>query len=158
LIDASQNFNIYSYEGKIVSTPKYQGLRVEFLNQRHISLSSDVLAVIDPSNPKSIKVFDIVSGKATNTAIDHSTEILEMDLNQVEMSSERKMCFIDSNKDLFLSMVHKPEVLKICNMVDSFAWNDSNDMLTALSDGKLKTWFYPNAIYVDSDLMNKAMA
>lgn len=31
-------------------------------------------------------------------------------------------------------------------------------MLTALSDGKLKTWFYPNAIYVDRDLMNKAMA
>jgi len=55
-------------------------------------------------------------------------------------------------------MVHKPEVLKICNMVDSFQWNDANDMLTALSDGKLKTWFYPNAIYVDRDLMNKAMA
>jgi intraflagellar transport protein 80 len=31
-------------------------------------------------------------------------------------------------------------------------------MLAALSDGKLKTWFYPNAIYVDRDLMNKAMA
>lgn len=31
-------------------------------------------------------------------------------------------------------------------------------MLTALSDGKLKTWFYPNAVYVDRDLMNKAMA
>ena len=55
LIDASQNFNIYSYEGKLISTPKYQGLRVEFLNQRHLSLSSDVLAVIDPSNPKTPK-------------------------------------------------------------------------------------------------------
>jgi len=108
LIDASQNFNIYSYEGKLISTPKYQGLRVEFLNQRHLSLSSDVLAVIDPSNPKSIKVFDIQSGKATNAPIEHTTEILEMDLNQVEMASERKMCFIDSNRDLFISMVHKP--------------------------------------------------
>jgi intraflagellar transport protein 80 len=157
LIDASQNFNVYSYEGKLVSSPKYQGLRVEFLNQRHISLASDVLAVIDPSNPKTVKIFDIMSGKPTNQ-IDHSTEILEMDINQVEMSSERKMCFIDSNRDMFLSMVHKPEILKICNMVDSFQWNDANDMLTALSDGKLKTWFYPNAIYVDRDLMNKAMA
>jgi intraflagellar transport protein 80 len=59
LIDASQNFNVYSYEGKLVSSPKYQGLRVEFLNQRHISLASDVLAVIDPSNPKTVKVFDV---------------------------------------------------------------------------------------------------
>jgi intraflagellar transport protein 80 len=32
LIDASQNFSIYSYEGKLVSVPKCQGLRVEFLN------------------------------------------------------------------------------------------------------------------------------
>jgi intraflagellar transport protein 80 len=98
-----------------------------------------------------------MSGKQTNT-IDHSTEILEMDLNQVEMSSERKMGFIDSNRDLFLSMVHKPEVHKICNMVDSFAWNDGNDIMTALSDGSLKTWYYPNAIYVDRDLMHKAMS
>ena len=158
LIDAQQNFNIYSYEGKLVSTPVYQGLRVEFLNQRHISLSSDVLAVIDPSNPKIVKVFDIQSGRPTNTMIEHSCEIIEMDLNQVEMASERKMCFIDTNRDLHISMVHKPDVHKICNMVDSFQWNDNNDMLTALSDGKLKTWFYPNSIYVDRDLMNKAMS
>jgi len=30
-------------------------------------------------------------------------------------------------------------------------------MLTSLSDGKLKTWFYPNAIYVDRDLMGKSL-
>lgn len=48
--------------------------------------------------------------------------------------------------------------MKISNMVDSFQWNDGNDMLAALSDGKLKTWFYPNAIYVDRDLMEKTMA
>lgn len=80
-----------------------------------------------------------------------------MDLNQVDMSSERKMCFIDSNRDMFLTMVHKPEVIKISNMVDSFMWNDHNDMVAALSDGKLKAWFYPNAVYVDKDLMNLAM-
>jgi len=27
-------------------------------------------------------------------------------------------------------------------------------MLTAIADGKLVTWFYPNAIYVDKDLMD----
>ena len=42
-------------------------------------------------------------------------------------------------------------------MVDSFMWNDGNDMLSAIADGKQVTWFYPNAIYVDKDLMNKAM-
>lgn len=31
-------------------------------------------------------------------------------------------------------------------------------MLASISDGKLLTWFYPNAVYVDKDLMNKAMS
>lgn len=31
-------------------------------------------------------------------------------------------------------------------------------MLACIADGKLLTWFYPNAVYVDRDLMTKAMA
>lgn len=73
------------------------------------------------------------------------------------MASERKICFVDSNRDMFLSLVHKPEIHKICNMVDSFCWNDENDMLSAISDSKHVTWFYPNSIYVDKDLMAKNM-
>lgn len=131
---------------------------MEFLNARHISLSADVLALTDPTDPKIVRVFDIISGKPSTVTINHSTEIVEMELNQVEMSSERKMCFIDSNRDMFITMVHKPDILKIASIVDSFQWNDGNDMLACISDGKLLTWFYPNAIYVDKDLMNKAMA
>jgi hypothetical protein len=40
---------------------------VEFITKRHISISSDVLAVVDPTNPKVVKVFDVISGKATST-------------------------------------------------------------------------------------------
>jgi len=36
------------------------------------------------------------------------------------MSSERKMCFIDNNRDMFLTNVHKPDVIKIASIVDSF--------------------------------------
>jgi len=157
LIDASQNFNIYNYDGKLMSSPKYQGLRIEFLNKRHISLSSDVLALIDPMSPKVVRIFDIMSGKMAAENIEHSTEIVEMKLNQIEMASERKLCLVDSNRDMFLTLVHKPEIHKICNMVDSFCWNDENDMLSAISDSKHVTWFYPNSIYVDKDLMQKAM-
>jgi intraflagellar transport protein 80 len=31
-------------------------------------------------------------------------------------------------------------------------------MLACISDGRLLTWFYPNAIYVDRDLMKQSMA
>ena len=50
----------------MLSQPKYQGLRVEFLNKRHISLSGDVLALIDPVAPKIVRLFDILSGKMEN--------------------------------------------------------------------------------------------
>ena len=39
------------------------------------------------------------------------------------------------------------------NMVTSLAWNDSTNMLAALSDSKLTVWFYPSAVYVDRDLL-----
>lgn len=74
------------------------------------------------------------------------------------MASERKMAFVDTNRDLFISMVHKPGIQKISSIVDSFKWNDGNDMLACISDGRLLTWFYPNAIYVDRDLMKQSMA
>ena len=85
-------------------------MRVEFLNKRHLSLSGDVLALIDPMKPKNVHVFDIMSGKPSATHITHSTDIIEMELNQIEMASERKMCFVDSNRDMFLTSVHKPEI------------------------------------------------
>lgn len=38
-------------------------------------------------------------------------------------------------------------------MTDSFMWNDHFDILSCISDGRLITWYYPNSIYVDKDLM-----
>jgi intraflagellar transport protein 80 len=115
-----------------------------------------VLALIDPMSPKVVRIFDIMSGQPAAEHIEHTAEIVEMKLNQIPLSSERKMCFIDNNRDMFLTLVHKPEIHKICNVVDSFCWNDTNDMLSAISDSKHVTWFYPNAIYVDRELMAKS--
>ena len=40
-------------------------------------------------------------------------------------------------------------------MVQSLAWNDETNMLAALTDGKFVVWYYPNAVYVDRDLLAK---
>jgi len=68
------------------------------------------LALINPMKPKDVHVFDIATGKLQATHITHTTDIIEMDLNQIEMASERKMCFVDSNRDMFITSVHKPEI------------------------------------------------
>lgn len=39
-------------------------------------------------------------------------------------------------------------------MTDSFIWNDKSDILVALSDERIHTWYYPNAVYIDRDLQS----
>jgi hypothetical protein len=51
------------------------------LNARHLSISADVLTLIDPTNPKIVRVFDVISGKPSTVSIEHSAEVVEMDLN-----------------------------------------------------------------------------
>jgi len=81
-------------------------------------------------------------------------EIVEIGLNKKETPSERKISYIDINKDLYLSPVHKKDLVKLSSMCDSFGWNDKNDIFTSICDGRLVTWYYPNAVYVDKDLMD----
>lgn len=88
LIDSAHNLSIYDYEGRHISSPKSKGLRVEFLNQNSISISSDVVSIIDTTNPKVIQIFEVSSGSPTNINIENSNEIVAMQLNQTEMSNE----------------------------------------------------------------------
>ncbi len=48
---------------------------------------------------------------------------------------------------------HKRKKTKLASMCDSFSWNDKNDVLCAISDSRLITWFYPNAVEVDKEIM-----
>ena len=42
-------------------------------------------------------------------------------------------------------------------MVQSLAWNDENNMLAALTDGKLLIFYYPNVAYVDKYLLPRTI-
>jgi intraflagellar transport protein 80 len=37
-------------------------------------------------------------------------------------------------------------------------WNDETNMLAAMTDGKIFVWYYPNAVYVDAELLPKTVA
>lgn len=47
----------------------------------------------------------------------------------------------------------KPQAVKLGSMVDSVAWNQKADILTALMDGQTVSWYYPHAAFVDTDLL-----
>lgn len=150
----SEGIAVYNYEGRLVSQPKQSGLRTEFLSQKSLSISNEVLAVKDTNSNKLIRLFDIATGKALGNFLEHSLEIVDMSLNHVQTSSDRKLAFVDSNKDLFLTQVHRLDPVKLASMCDSLAWHDHCDMLTAFCDGKLCTWLFPNLCWLDRDLLD----
>jgi intraflagellar transport protein 80 len=40
-------------------------------------------------------------------------------------------------------------------MVQSLAWNDENNTLAVMTDGKLIVFFYPNVAYIDRSLLSR---
>lgn len=157
----------YSYEGRLLSTTKYSGMRHEFFNERTASLSADTLVVID-NNAKTqntnammnakqqdrpqgvMRVFDAHSGKQLQQ-LEHKLEITHVALNQC--GSNRKIAILDKNKDLYLCPIHKAEFQKLASMVDDFQWNDATDMIIALVDQKLQCFLYPEVVFVDTSLL-----
>lgn len=154
LVDVANGILIYNYEGKQISSIKATNVKYDFLNRKKLSISQDILAIIDTNNSKFVKFFEVQTGKPTNFVLEHNLDITDINLNKSEIASERKIAFIDSNKDLFLSPTYKRDIIKLAAMTDSFLWNDKNDTLAAVADGRLVSWYYPNAIYVDKDLMD----
>ena len=153
-VDNFSGLQVYNYEGRIISTPKYGGLRTEFMSNQSISMSNDFLAILDRIDRKIIHVVETSSGKASETTIQHTQEIIEVFINQYGHSSQRKVAFIDKNHDLYLSPILKPKPTKIASMVNSALWSDKTDMLSAIMDGRLVVWMYPNAVFFDKDLTN----
>ena len=137
LVLAVSGIVVYNYEGKKISNPKVQGIKFEVLNSQKLAISQDVLAIVDGLKPKTVSFFDIVSGNKLNFTLDHTLEILEIHLNNSESASERKIAFIDANRDFYLSPVHKKDLIKLAAMAESFLWNEKHDILSCVADGRL---------------------
>jgi intraflagellar transport protein 80 len=81
------------------------------LSRKRLSISNDILAIVAGTNSKSIRFFDMMNGKPLNFTVEHSLEIQEIHLNQTDMAGERKVAFVDQNRDLHISPVHKKDVV-----------------------------------------------
>lgn len=160
MLDSVNGITVYTYEGRQVSNPRFGGLRPEFLNKHTVSISPDCVAVLDRSDSKTVRCFDVQTGKSLAGSVTHKTEIVHIALNQSSAASisERRLAFIDRNRDLYITpIVPQPGIFrgvyKLRTQVDTMAWNDSSDMLCAVADGRLLVYYYPNAAFVDRDLL-----
>lgn len=153
-VDNFNGIQVYSYDGKLISNPKFPGMHVEFLYRMTISVSNDTLSILDHADRKTVRSFDINSGKQMPLALTHSLEIYELALNRYGPPEDRKLFFIDRNRDLYLARVATKGNVKLHAQVDTAAWNDASDILVAIADSKFLTWSYPNMVYVDRTLLN----
>lgn len=69
------------------------------------------------------------------------------------MQSDRLLVFMDRNSDLYICSVMQPSPIKLATAVQSYAWNDSSDILAAITDNQLVIWYYPAACLLDKQLV-----
>uniref|UniRef100_A0A8C4X7R3 Intraflagellar transport 80 homolog (Chlamydomonas) n=1 Tax=Erpetoichthys calabaricus TaxID=27687 RepID=A0A8C4X7R3_ERPCA len=154
---------LFSYEGRLISTPKFPGLRTDTLNSQTISLSNDTIAIRDKADEKAVFLIDALSGKplGDGKSLLHKMEIMEIALDQYGSANERKLALIDKNRDLYIALVRRfgrdQKIIKIGTMVHTMAWNDSTSMLCGIQDTQFTVWYYPNVVYVDKDLLFKTL-
>jgi intraflagellar transport protein 80 len=156
LVDNSQGVQIYTYEGRLISSPKTSGTS-EFLSAASISLSNDCVAIIDRADAKLVRIFDLTTGKAMGNPIAHVIDVVEVALDQHGPATGRKLAITDRNRDLYITSVHKASLVKLGAMVGTFKWSETNGMLAAYLDDKVAVWTYPNVVYVDKDLTEKTV-
>ncbi|TPX35764.1 hypothetical protein SmJEL517_g02004 [Synchytrium microbalum] len=165
IVDNSNGIQIYSYDGRLVSSPRYPGLRPEFLTPSTMSLVADVFAIKDRADEKAIYVFDTTTGKLlTPTPLRHSADILEISISNTTPSSTssygRLLAILDKNHDLYImpitigSSLHLPK--KLGTMVETFCWNEDSDVLAAMVDGRFIVWYHPASVFIDEDLVSIA--
>jgi intraflagellar transport protein 80 len=74
---------IFTYEGRPVSSLKPSGLRLEVLSEQLISLSNDTVAF---STGNILRCFDTAQGRAVGDAVTHKQEVKAVRLSQVRHS------------------------------------------------------------------------
>ncbi|XP_048121196.1 intraflagellar transport protein 80 homolog [Alosa alosa] len=154
---------VYSYEGRLVSSPKFPGMRTDILNAQSVSISNDTIAIRDKADEKLIYLFDAQTGKplGDGKTLTHKIEVMEIALDQCGPANDRRIALIDKNRDLYLSSVRRlareHTIVKIGTMVKTIAWNDSVNILSGVQDSQFTIWYYPGAVFVDKDLLPKTL-
>lgn len=159
LVD-STNVGIYSYEGRLLSNPRWPGMRPDVINPLVISISNDRLAVRDKADEKVVYIMDTLNGKhiGDGKPFTHKLDIVMIGLDQQGPANERLLAFIDKNRDLYLQEVKTgSRSIKITVMAHALSWNDEANMLAALQEGTVTVWFNPSAAYVDRNLLCRSL-
>ncbi|XP_069692430.1 intraflagellar transport protein 80 homolog isoform X3 [Periplaneta americana] len=163
LLVEKSSLSLYSYEGRLLCSPRWQGMQPETLNPACVSISADTIAVRDQVDDKFVHLFELGTARSLVDAppIKHSGGVIEVALNQAGSAAERQIVLVDKNRDLFLTNIRGSSTMKklrkLGSMIQSLCWNSDTNMLAAVQDTNLIVWYYPTVLYVDKQLMKKTV-
>ncbi|XP_076387112.1 intraflagellar transport protein Oseg5 isoform X4 [Megachile rotundata] len=152
---------LYSYQGRLLGTPKWKGMTQERLYPLCTSLCSDTLVIRSQSNEKLLHVLEVAYNKpiVESQPYTHLQSITRVALNHVGGLVDRQVALIDANKDLFLVSIRTTgfgRVCKIAAMTQDIAWAADANVLAAMLDATLSVWLCPNCVhYSDRKIIRK---
>ncbi|KAL0273596.1 UNVERIFIED_CONTAM: hypothetical protein PYX00_006229 [Menopon gallinae] len=160
LLVERSSINIYSYDGRLLNSPKIPGMNFDMLDSSQISLSPETLAVLCQTDDKVINLFDISSGRqATNLSpVHHTLGITKICLSQAQTAQERQLAFVDRNRDVYICYVQGTDYRKVSKlgvMVQSLSWNTEVNILAGAQDSMLTVWLFPTALYIDKSILRR---
>ncbi|XP_076675332.1 intraflagellar transport protein Oseg5 isoform X3 [Andrena cerasifolii] len=153
--------SLYSYQGRLLGTPKWKGMTQERLYPPCVSLCSDTLVIRSQSNEKLLHVLEVAYNKPiTETQpYTHLQSIARVVLNHIGGPNDRQVALIDVNKDLFLISIRTTgfgRVCKIAAMAQDIEWAADANVLAAMLDATLSVWLCPNCVhYSDRKIIRK---
>jgi len=153
-MDLISSIQIYNYDGRVLCSPKFQGLRSEYLTKDMVALSPDTIVIVDTVDNKSIQILDSLTGRLVNK-FTHSVDITTVRINQNSYGVlERLIVYQDKNYDLFILSYNNISIsYKLSTHIESFSFHDETDVLIGLSDNKLFVWYTPSIVLLDKDLL-----
>ena len=141
---------------KTALSARSPGLRARDACERTVSLAPDALAHVDAADPRTVRFLETRNaGAPVGHEVVHAKEVRAVALNQRGSLPDRRVAFADVDGELFVSKVaERGGTRKLCDACDSHRWSETHSVLACVSsDGKLRVWSYPDAAYVDRDLV-----
>lgn len=153
------SLTLYTYDGRVVSSPRWPGLRPGSLTSPLVALSDDTLAVT--SGDTAVYIVDCSSGKSlSDRPYTHTDPVTSISLNQqlsttASAASHRLLALLDISCNVYLLHARRESrnAQLLAVMCTSMCWSSEFSMLATVQENRLCVWLYPAAVYIDKQVL-----
>ncbi|KYQ50045.1 Intraflagellar transport protein 80 like protein, partial [Trachymyrmex zeteki] len=150
--------SLYSYQGRLLGSPRWKGFSSEPLHPICISLCADTLVIRNQNNEKLLHILEIPHNKPIIEGQSHLHlhNVTQVALNYCGDIKDRQLALIDVNKDLFLIAIKTigfGRICKIAGMAQNIVWATDANILAAMLDANLEFGKQPNIVSVRNGMV-----